>query len=59
MQTTVSTKGQVVIPGPLRRKLGVYADDPLDADIDAGRIVLTPPIDILTSLKEGDCRVEV
>jgi AbrB family looped-hinge helix DNA binding protein len=42
MQTTVSTKGQVVIPGPLRRKLGIYARDPLDADFEAGRIVLTP-----------------
>jgi AbrB family looped-hinge helix DNA binding protein len=42
MQTKVSTKGQVVIPGPLRRRLGLRAGDPLDANIEAGRIVLSP-----------------
>jgi AbrB family looped-hinge helix DNA binding protein len=42
MQTRVSTKGQVVLPGPLRRKLGIRAGDPLDAGIEEGRIVLTP-----------------
>jgi AbrB family looped-hinge helix DNA binding protein len=42
MRTTVSTKGQVVLPGPLRRRLGIRAGDPLDAGIEAGRIVLTP-----------------
>ena len=42
METKVSTKGQVVLPGPLRRRLGIRAGDPLDADIEAGRIVLTP-----------------
>jgi len=42
METRVSTKGQVVLPGPLRRRLGIRAGDPLDANIEAGRIVLTP-----------------
>lgn len=42
MQTRVSTKGQVVLPAPLRRRLGIRTGDPLDADIEAGRIVLTP-----------------
>lgn len=42
MTTKVSTKGQVVLPGALRRKLGIRAGDPLDARIEAGRIVLTP-----------------
>jgi AbrB family looped-hinge helix DNA binding protein len=42
MQTTVSTKGQVVLPGPLRRRLDIRAGDPLDANIEEGRIVLTP-----------------
>ncbi|MGH9455678.1 MAG: AbrB/MazE/SpoVT family DNA-binding domain-containing protein [Terriglobia bacterium] len=42
MQTKVSTKGQVVLPGPLRRRLGIRPGDPLDANIEAGRIVLTP-----------------
>jgi len=42
MQTKVSTKGQVVLPGPIRRRLGLRPGDPLDAKIDQGRIVLTP-----------------
>jgi AbrB family looped-hinge helix DNA binding protein len=42
MQTRVSTKGQVVIPGPLRRRLDIRAGDPLDANIEDGSIVLTP-----------------
>jgi len=42
MQTKVSTKGQVVLPGPLRRRLGICAGDPLEANIQAGSIVLTP-----------------
>jgi AbrB family looped-hinge helix DNA binding protein len=42
MQTKVSTKGQIVLPGPIRRRLGIRAGDPLDAAIEAGRIVLTP-----------------
>ncbi len=42
MQTRLSTKGQVVLPGPLRRRLGIEPGDPLDIDIEAGRIVLTP-----------------
>jgi AbrB family looped-hinge helix DNA binding protein len=42
MTTKVSTKGQVVLPGPLRRKLGIRAGDALEAKIEGGRIVLTP-----------------
>lgn len=42
MQTRVSTKGQVVLPGPLRRRLGIRAGDQLDASIESERIVLTP-----------------
>ena len=42
MQTKVSTKGQIVLPGPLRRRLGIRAGDPLEANIEGGRIVLTP-----------------
>jgi AbrB family looped-hinge helix DNA binding protein len=41
MQTRVSTKGQVVLPGPIRRKLGIRAGDPLDVAIEKDRIVLT------------------
>jgi AbrB family looped-hinge helix DNA binding protein len=42
MQTKVSTKGQVVLPGALRRRLDIREGDPLDANIENGRIVLTP-----------------
>lgn len=42
MTTKVSTKGQVVLPGPLRRKLGIRAGDPLVAKIEGGRIILIP-----------------
>ena len=42
MRTRVYTKGQIVIPGPIRRRLGIRAGDPLDANIEAGSIVLTP-----------------
>jgi AbrB family looped-hinge helix DNA binding protein len=42
MQTKVSTKGQIVLPEPLRRKLGIRAGDPLDVNIQGGCILLTP-----------------
>jgi AbrB family looped-hinge helix DNA binding protein len=42
MDTKVSTKGQVVLPHPIRRKLGLRPGDPLDAIVEDGRIVLTP-----------------
>jgi AbrB family looped-hinge helix DNA binding protein len=42
MQTKVSTKGQVVLPGPIRRRLDLRPGDPLEANIEDGRIVLTP-----------------
>jgi AbrB family looped-hinge helix DNA binding protein len=41
VQTRVSTKGQIVLPGPLRRRLGIRAGDPLDVDVEGERIVLT------------------
>jgi AbrB family looped-hinge helix DNA binding protein len=41
MKTKVSTKGQVVLPSPIRRKLGLRAGDPLDAKVEGDRIVLT------------------
>ena len=42
MQTKVSSKGQVVIPRPIRHRLGIRAGDSLNANIEAGRIGLTP-----------------
>lgn len=42
MKIKVSTKGQVVLPGPLRRKLGIRAGDALTPKVEGGRIVLIP-----------------
>lgn len=42
MHTKVSTKGQVVLPGPIRRRLDIRAGDSLDANIEEGRVILTP-----------------
>ncbi len=42
MQTRVSTKGQVVLPSPIRKRLDLRPGDPLDANVENGRIVLTP-----------------
>jgi AbrB family looped-hinge helix DNA binding protein len=42
MQTKVSTKGQVVLPGAVRRKLGLNAGDSLDVTLEAGRVILAP-----------------
>ena len=42
METKLSTKGQVVLPGPIRRKLGLEAGDSLDARLEGGRLVLVP-----------------
>jgi len=41
MQTRVSTKGQIVLPGQLRRRLGIRPGDPLDIGVEGQRIVLT------------------
>ena len=43
MQMRVSTKGQVVLPAPLRNRLGIRPGDPLNISIEQDRIVLTAP----------------
>jgi AbrB family looped-hinge helix DNA binding protein len=42
METKVSTKGQVVLPSPLRQKLGLRPGDSLDVDLAGDAIILTP-----------------
>ena len=42
METRLSSKGQIVLPSPVRRKLGLVAGDSLRVEIDHGRVVLTP-----------------
>jgi AbrB family looped-hinge helix DNA binding protein len=41
MLTKVSTKGQIVLPGPLRRRMGIRAGDPLEISVEKDRIILT------------------
>ncbi len=43
MQTKVSTKGQIVLPGALRRRLDIRAGDMLDIAVEGDRVVLTAP----------------
>ena len=42
MTTKLSTKGQVVLPQALRRKLDLRPGDTLETKIEGGRIVLVP-----------------
>ena len=42
MRSKVSTKRQLVVPSAVLRKLALRAGDPVDIDVDGGRIVLTP-----------------
>jgi AbrB family looped-hinge helix DNA binding protein len=42
MKTKLSTKGQVVLPAQIRRKLGLRPGDAMDTQVVDGRIVLTP-----------------
>jgi len=42
MVTKVSTKGQVVLPSAIRRRMGVQAGDQFDVKAEGDSIVLTP-----------------
>lgn len=42
METRLSSKGQIVLPGPIRRKPGLRPGDELDASIAGTHIVLKP-----------------
>lgn len=42
METKISTKGQVVLPRPLREKLGLRPGDALDVRMEGDAIVLRP-----------------
>ncbi len=41
MQTKLSTKGQVVLPQPVRRKLGLRPGDTLDIHTEGSSVILT------------------
>lgn len=42
MTTTFSSKGQIVIPLEIRRKLGLVAGAVISCDLENGRIILNP-----------------
>lgn len=42
METKVSSKGQVVLPSPLRQRLGLRPGDLLDVRVEGDAIVLRP-----------------
>lgn len=42
MKTRLSTKGQVVLPSPIRKKMDLRPGDPLEARIEGDHIVLIP-----------------
>jgi len=42
MELKLSTKGQIVLAGAIRRKLGLQPGDSLDAELDGERIILIP-----------------
>jgi AbrB family looped-hinge helix DNA binding protein len=42
METKISTKGQVVLPSGIRRRLGLQPGDSLEAKLEGEHIVLTP-----------------
>jgi len=59
MKTTVSSKGQIVLPAELRKKHGIKTGDELDVVELSGSIYLVPvaegdPLDRLQGLLPGD-----
>jgi AbrB family looped-hinge helix DNA binding protein len=42
VQTKLSRRGQIAIPYPIRKKLGLREGDLLDVTIESDRIILTP-----------------
>ena len=42
METKLSTKGQLVLPSSVRRKLGLQPGDSLKTEVSDGRVILTP-----------------
>lgn len=53
MTTTLSTKGQVVLPNATRRKLGLHAGMRFECKVRNGAIVLTPEARPLVRPKLG------
>jgi AbrB family looped-hinge helix DNA binding protein len=45
MTTTLSSKGQVVIPLEIRNRLGLPTGALIECDLEDGRIILTPAVE--------------
>ena len=58
MQTRVSSKGQVVLPGPIRRKLGLRAGDELEAQARARGVGLATLLRGLATAAARDAKRE-
>lgn len=56
MEIRVSSKGQVVLPSRVRRKLGIVAGHSLDVRIDRGRVVLAAKPSRVRKAKLGTSR---
>jgi len=52
--TTLSSKGQVVVPLELRRRLGLVAGDQLVCEIDGDRLILVPEHRHVATSRMGD-----
>ncbi len=44
IKSTVSEKGQITVPKPLRERLGIRAGDQLDVSEEGGRLILRKAI---------------
>lgn len=55
MELKLSTKGQIVLAGAIRRRLGLQPGDLLDAKVQDGCVVLTPR---KTRVAKGTLRVD-
>ena len=44
MKTVVSEKGQITIPKPLRRRLGIRTGQVLEVSEDRGRLMMSKPV---------------
>jgi AbrB family looped-hinge helix DNA binding protein len=49
----IKTKGQVTLPAPLRRVVGLHVGDFLEASFEKGKITLTPKTIIDRRLAKG------
>jgi len=60
MLVRLSSKGQLVIPKPIRKSMGLQTGDQFDISVDEGKIVIQPtqlpqsPIDAFFGLFAGD-----